>query len=168
MKKFIVVLAFCVVFMAVITRAEDEEDEEDEYEDEEESWDPRLFASAMQLNNNNVGDINNVKVNFEGELHNKMSSDIITIIAQLMNGDLDLNGDDDDDDEDDDNGDDDDDEDIEECPEEGIKFISHPENCEKYILCIEGEEVATLECPDELHFSRELRACTDPEEAECE
>jgi hypothetical protein len=58
--------------------------------------------------------------------------------------------------------------DIEECPEDGIKFISHPENCEEYILCIDGDEVATLSCPDDLHFSRELRSCTDPEEAECE
>jgi len=98
-----------------------------------------------------------------------MSSDIITIIAQIMNGDFDLNGDDDDEDEDDEDDDEDDDEeDIEECPEEGIKFISHPEDCEQYILCIEGDEVATLSCPDGLHFSRELRACTDPDEAECE
>ena len=61
MKKFIVVLAFCVVFMTVFTRAEDEEEEDEEDYEDEESWDPRLFASAMQLNNNNVGDINNVK-----------------------------------------------------------------------------------------------------------
>lgn len=60
--KFLVLLAFSVVFLSVFTRADDEE--EDEYEDEEyddEYSDPRLFASAMQLNNNNVGDIHNVK-----------------------------------------------------------------------------------------------------------
>jgi hypothetical protein len=27
-------------------------------------------------------------VNFDGELHNKMSADIITIIAQILNGDF--------------------------------------------------------------------------------
>lgn len=74
------------------------------------------------------------------------------------------------------NGDDDDDSDengeeepdIEECPEDGIKFISHPENCEQYILCIDGEEVTELDCPDDLHFSRDSRSCVDPDEAECE
>lgn len=103
-------------------------------------------------------------MNFEGELHNKMSADIITIIAQLINSDAWGNGDDDDDEDDEDE----DEDDIEECPEEGIKFISHPEDCEMYILCIEGDEVAELSCPEDLHFSRELRACTDPDEAECE
>lgn len=58
--------------------------------------------------------------------------------------------------------------DTEECPDEGIKFISHPDNCEKYILCVDGDEVATLECPNNLHFSRNLRSCTHPFEAECE
>lgn len=78
-------------------------------------------------------------------------------------------GDDDDDDDDDENGSEEgSDEDIEECPDDGIKFISHPENCEKYILCMDGEEVATLECPDDTHFSRDMRSCTDPEEAGCE
>lgn len=94
-----------------------------------------------------------------------MSSDIITIIAQLINSDL-LNGGSDEDDEDSDE--DDSDEDIEECPDEGFKFISHPESCKKYILCIEGNEVAELECGEGLHFSRELRGCTDPEDAGCE
>lgn len=76
-------------------------------------------------------------------------------------------GDDDDDEEE--NGDDDDDEaDIEECPDDGIKFISHPENCEQYILCIDGNEVSELDCPNDLHFSRDTRTCTDPDDAGCE
>jgi hypothetical protein len=59
--KFIYLLAFSVVFLTVFTRAESDEDEE-EYSDEEEEYsDSHLFASAMQLNNNNVGDIHNVK-----------------------------------------------------------------------------------------------------------
>lgn len=40
--------------------------------------------------------------------------------------------------------------DIEECPAEGIKFISHPTDCEMYILCVDGEEVAELSCPSGL------------------
>lgn len=54
--------------------------------------------------------------------------------------------------------------DIEECPDEGIKFISHPTECEKYILCMDGDEIATLTCPAGLHFSRALRSCTSPRE----
>lgn len=63
---------------------------------------------------------------------------------------------------------DDSDEDIEECPDDGIKLISHPENCEKYILCMDGKEVTELSCPNGLHFSRKLRACTNADDAECE
>lgn len=59
-------------------------------------------------------------------------------------------------------------EDIEECPDEGIKFISHPTNCEKYILCVDGDQVAELECPNNWHFSRATRSCMHPFEAECE
>lgn len=67
------------------------------------------------------------------------------------------------------NGDDDDsEEEEEECPDDGIKFISHPDSCEKYILCIDGDEIATLTCPPDFHFSRDLRGCTTPEDAECE
>jgi hypothetical protein len=57
---------------------------------------------------------------------------------------------------------------IEQCPDDGIKFISHPESCEKYILCMDGDEIATLTCPDDFHFSRELRSCTNRREAGCE
>lgn len=62
--KFLVLLAFTAVFLSAFTRADSDEDSEeysDEYDDE--YSDPRLFASAMQLNNNNVGDIHNVKGN---------------------------------------------------------------------------------------------------------
>lgn len=30
---------------------------------------------------------------------------------------------------------------IEECPDEGIKLISHPYNCEMYVLCVGGERI---------------------------
>jgi hypothetical protein len=65
MKKFIIILAFTVVFFAVSIRADSDEDSE-EYDEEEHGFDASLFASAMQLNNNNVGDIHNVKgiINF--------------------------------------------------------------------------------------------------------
>lgn len=58
------------------------------------------------------------------------------------------------------------DDDIEECPDEGIKSISHPDNCEKYILCIGGARIKR-NCAPGLHFSRELRNCVEPETAEC-
>lgn len=62
--KLLVLLALTAVFFSVFTRAEDEEEEyEEEEEYDDEYTDPRLFASAMQLNNNNVGDIHNVKGN---------------------------------------------------------------------------------------------------------
>lgn len=57
--------------------------------------------------------------------------------------------------------------DIEHCPDDGIKLISHPDNCEKYVLCINGDR-HKRECAPGLHFSREIRACTTPEEAECD
>lgn len=57
--KFFVLLAFGVVFLTVFTRAE-EEDEEEEEEDEDGDG-PIGMSSAMQLNGNNVGDINNIK-----------------------------------------------------------------------------------------------------------
>jgi hypothetical protein len=58
------------------------------------------------------------------------------------------------------------DDDIEKCPEEGIIAISHPESCERYILCVNGHEVER-DCPFGLHFSRELRNCAHPLIANC-
>lgn len=52
--KIFLVLAFTVVFFAALTRADDESEEDDDSE-------PKAFASALQLNGNNVGDINNIK-----------------------------------------------------------------------------------------------------------
>lgn len=60
-----------------------------------------------------------------------------------------------------------DDDDIEQCPDTGIKSISHPDNCEKYILCVGGSRIKR-NCAPGLHFSRELRQCTQPDVAECE
>jgi hypothetical protein len=54
------------------------------------------------------------------------------------------------------------------CPEEGFVQISHPKKCEKFIVCLNGNEVATFPCPPGLHFSREMRICMDPEDANCE
>lgn len=60
--KFFLLLAFGVVFLTVLTRADDESSEEEEEEESEEDDDePQAMSSAMQLNGNNVGDINNVK-----------------------------------------------------------------------------------------------------------
>lgn len=59
-----------------------------------------------------------------------------------------------------------DDDDYEECPDEGIKSISHPYNCEKYVLCVHGARIKR-HCAPGLHFSRELRNCVDPDIADC-
>lgn len=59
--KFLVLLTFTVVFLSVFTRADDDEEEYEDEEYDDEYTDPKVFASAMQLNNNNVGDIHNVK-----------------------------------------------------------------------------------------------------------
>jgi hypothetical protein len=63
--KFFSLLAFGVVFLTVFTRA-DEESEESEESEENEDDDSgedaaQALSSAMQLNGNNVGDINNIK-----------------------------------------------------------------------------------------------------------
>lgn len=58
------------------------------------------------------------------------------------------------------------DEDAEECPESGVKSISHPYNCEKYVLCVGGTRIKR-NCAPGLHFSRNLRQCTTPSDAEC-
>lgn len=56
--KFFYLLALGVVFLTVFTRADDEEEEDDHESDDEEA---QALSSAMQLNGNNVGDINNIK-----------------------------------------------------------------------------------------------------------
>lgn len=33
------------------------------------------------------------------------------------------------------------DDDAEQCPDEGIKSIPHPKSCEKFILCVNGQEL---------------------------
>lgn len=58
--KFLVLLVFGVVFLTVFTRAEDDEDEEEEEDDEGDDG-AQALSSAMQLNGNNVGDIQNIK-----------------------------------------------------------------------------------------------------------
>lgn len=56
--KFFYLLALGVVFLTVFTRADDENEEEDDEDDDDEA---QALSSAMQLNGNNVGDINNIK-----------------------------------------------------------------------------------------------------------
>lgn len=64
--KFFVLLAFGVVFLTVFTRADDDSEAEEESEEEDEDDEgPQAMSSAMQLNGNNVGDINNVKGTIE-------------------------------------------------------------------------------------------------------
>src|SRR5690349_7323972 len=59
-----------------------------------------------------------------------------------------------------------DDDDIEECPDAGVKSISHPDDCEKYVLCVNGMRLKR-NCSPGLHFSRDFRTCVDPEIAGC-
>jgi uncharacterized protein YpmS len=61
--KFLVLLTFAVVFLTVFTRADDEteEEESEEHDDDESGEEAQALSSAMQLNGNNVGDINNIK-----------------------------------------------------------------------------------------------------------
>lgn len=60
--KFLVLLTFAVVFLTVFTRADDtEEEESEEHDDDESNEEAQALSSAMQLNGNNVGDINNIK-----------------------------------------------------------------------------------------------------------
>jgi hypothetical protein len=56
---------------------------------------------------------------------------------------------------------------FEECPDEGVLTISHPDDCERYILCIGGARIK-MECAPGFHFSREFRSCVQPEIANCE
>jgi len=59
-----------------------------------------------------------------------------------------------------------DDDDIESCPETGVKQISHPDNCGKFILCVGGNKFERS-CPPNFHFSRKTRACEEPSVAGC-
>lgn len=61
--KFFVLLALGVVFLTVFTRADEEKEESEEEEEDEDDDDgvPQALSSAMQLNGNNVGDIQNIK-----------------------------------------------------------------------------------------------------------
>jgi hypothetical protein len=54
-----------------------------------------------------------------------------------------------------------------ECPATGIEQIPYPDDCEQYVLCVNGMEFV-LRCAPGLHFSPSLRVCTTPELAECE
>lgn len=54
-----------------------------------------------------------------------------------------------------------------ECPPTGIDQIPYPDDCEKYVLCINGVEIV-LTCAPGLHFSPTTRTCQTPEKAECE
>lgn len=57
--KFFYLLALGVVFLTVFTRADDDSEEEESEEDDDDE--AQALSSAMQLNGNNVGDINNIK-----------------------------------------------------------------------------------------------------------
>ena len=62
--KFFLMLVFVVVFFSAFTRADDDVEEDDDDE-------PQAFSSALQLNGNNVGDINNIKGKIKISFANK-------------------------------------------------------------------------------------------------
>lgn len=122
--KFFVLLAFGVVFFTVfsdawLTPPDGVEYDESKEEDDDDDEDPKPMSSAMQLNGNNVGDINNIKgriksisielvsdnkhltVNWNGELHNMMTQDVFSVILRLLNQQQIIEHHDDEDDEDD-------------------------------------------------------------------
>lgn len=53
------------------------------------------------------------------------------------------------------------------CPETGVHQLPHPDNCEKYYLCVNGNEME-MTCPNDLHWSPHLNICTDPARAGCD
>lgn len=93
--RFIVVLALVALFAFASAEVEKEKEEvevHDEIDDEEEDAAaavdtsiPSALSSAMQFKGNNIGDINTLKVNFDGELNNVMSQDILNIMVALLN-----------------------------------------------------------------------------------
>ncbi|CAO1429520.1 unnamed protein product [Diamesa hyperborea] len=93
--RFIVVVALVALFAFAVAEVEKEKEEKEEVEvhediDEEEdaavdSPMPSALSSAMQFKGNNIGDINTLKVNFDGELNNVMSQDILNIMVALLN-----------------------------------------------------------------------------------
>lgn len=90
--RFIVVLALVALFAFAVAEVENEKEEvkvHDEVDGEEdEAVDaavPSALSSAMQFKGNNIGDINTLKVNFDGELNNVMSQDILNIMVALLN-----------------------------------------------------------------------------------
>jgi hypothetical protein len=54
-----------------------------------------------------------------------------------------------------------------ECPATGIEQIPYPDDCERYILCVNGLEIP-LQCAPGLHFSPVTRTCMVPSEAKCD
>ena len=122
--RFIVVLALVALFAFAVAEGDTEKEEKVEVHDEEDGEEdgtidsaiPSALSSAMQFKGNNIGDINTLKVNFDGELNNVISQDIMNIMVALLNqqkiienhGAEDEDDDEDDDDEDKDKKDHDD------------------------------------------------------------
>jgi hypothetical protein len=50
-----------------------------------------------------------------------------------------------------------------ECPSAGIHQLPHPDSCEDFYLCVNGNGVERS-CPGGLHFSPNLGSCAPPGE----
>lgn len=52
------------------------------------------------------------------------------------------------------------------CPKDGIYFIPHEKDCDKYYMCFAGFPILSF-CAEGLYFDREALKCDRPEVAEC-
>lgn len=53
------------------------------------------------------------------------------------------------------------------CPPTGNKIVADPSNCSRYLVCVDGEEVANRECADGLLFDPSLGSCARAETVQC-
>lgn len=53
------------------------------------------------------------------------------------------------------------------CPLTGTKIVADPSNCSRYIVCIEGEEVAQRDCSTGLLFDPALGDCARADTVHC-
>lgn len=53
------------------------------------------------------------------------------------------------------------------CPESGRVIVADPSNCQGYLVCDYGDEVARRECSSGLLFDPELGSCSRSENVQC-
>jgi Chitin binding Peritrophin-A domain len=53
------------------------------------------------------------------------------------------------------------------CPDQGLASIPHPDSCERYFICYDGERIERS-CFEGLHWNAEQEQCMEPRLAGCE